>query len=333
MLLHAFSFVDFVSSTRSTLEFWINAHTHAHSHRQQLSHECIANWFAKHNETKYSKVLRMHFFSLLLLLHHFYVLFNGSMRRRCKGNECSEIFYHDFSSIGFALSGTDAKRAAPGQKCLVSGWKKRKKYDFAFVMIYSPFKSFVNCDRVDMIAFFSFYFGCGFSGCFIILLAPANVCDQYFCFYFYFTLVPCSQFLTCSLLSFLFFGTNTRAHLADDDATTTLLHEHFTCTQRNSIPNFFRSNFISNSCGFLNFYLSSHRTSMLRSEILTNLSITNERKTAKIKKTKHKIHSRFSPNSCDCVDEILVLLSILVSNFVLWWWLCVCACRWIRVRI
>lgn len=246
-----------------------------------------------------------------------------------KTTNALRFYSHDFSSIGFALSGTDAERAAPGRKCLVSGWKKRK---FWFCFCYSPFKSFVNCDRVDMIAFSSFYFGCGFSGCFIILLAPANVCDQYFCFYFCFTLVPCSQFLTYSLLSFLFFGTNTRAHLADNDATTTLLHAHFTCTQRNSIPNFFRSNFISNSCGFLNFYLSSHRTSMLGPEILTNLSITNERKTTKIKTT-HKIHSRFSPNSCDCVDEIFVLLSILVSDFVLWWWLYVCACRWIRVRI
>lgn len=98
---------------------------------------------------------------------------------------------------------------------------EKKMNDFAYGKIYSPFKSFVNCDRVDMIACIQFVFVEMWSAVVaLIRLAPANVCNQYFCFYFCFALPSASQSLSWKYYSFLLFGTNTHAHLADDATTT-----------------------------------------------------------------------------------------------------------------
>lgn len=190
----------------------LNQHTHTHIGTN--SHTKASETGSPSNETRHSKVLRMHFL--------LYVLFSGSMRR-CKGNECAKIFFSrcliQRTSIAFRFQ-PQTPNAAAGRNCLVSLWWK-KMNDFAYGKIYSPFKSFVNCDRVDMIACIQFVFVEMWSAVVaLIRLAPANVCNQYFCFYFCFALPSASQSLSWKYYSFLLFGTNTHAHLADDATTT-----------------------------------------------------------------------------------------------------------------
>lgn len=196
--------------------------THTHTHTGGNSHTKASETGSPSNETRHSKVLRMHFFSPSSFLFF-------SMVRYAAANATNALrfFSHDVSFNEHRLhrvhSHSHAERCSR-TKMFGFFLVGKKMPDFAYCKIYSPFKSFVNCDRVDMIAWIQFvfveivvelWFGCSNP------FGTGERVQSIFLFLFLLRSLPsASQFLSCKYYSFLLFGTNTRAHLADDATTT-----------------------------------------------------------------------------------------------------------------
>lgn len=161
-----------------------HTHTaHTHSHRKLVSQSNV------YNEAKHSKVLRMHFFLFRLRISFLSLYaFNDSMRR-CTGNECAVILFsrcRSASAIIDCIVRAGTRRCA----CNAAGWIWIRFVYSVFEIFYSPFKSFVNCDRVDMIActllffFFVFFFFLSSAVASQNPLAPANECNQFLVVFF-----------------------------------------------------------------------------------------------------------------------------------------------------